>query len=486
MPRNLPWLTGGADSDAAIRSRAQTTTGVGSRARRKLELDSDDAEDKKAHQTSPYKKKTKVEERRRSCMRTCPPANAGLLKCCISWANNVLFSNSAYAIYLSPSSAPSRRVGSPLPPLTTSQYLSFVRYMRPGYRHDDLYRMVEDEFYTVAQQFTSHLHFAEYKRLKHETKQKSFDTIRAMRRPVDGKTPVSAETKRKNQMKDQARKTGKGVREMTGKARDDNDDDTEAEEVEEGQEPWVGTSLQGLMVGERKKPTALVGLEGVKSDTKASKGFGTPKKDKSAKSLFLSPGDSAGPSRQRRKDVQRQEENDDDDDDDSDDLGASTTAAAIPRLPPSRPAPPSATPTRTNKVRPHPSLSPSSHRTPEEAAQRIKEIFSPSKKLSLTKIPTHHHNAAASRSSTLASSKASSSSNFPSRHGGRPLSVFLDDDDNDDDLDVLSSIQKAPRGKERAPMGEDISFTSPLVAKMKDKGKGKGKAKWDDIPLFLG
>ncbi|RSM01437.1 hypothetical protein CEP52_008570 [Fusarium oligoseptatum] len=40
------------------------------------------------------------------------------------------------------------------------------RFMRPGPQHDDRYRMVEDEFVNMAHQFTTHLHRAEYNRLK--------------------------------------------------------------------------------------------------------------------------------------------------------------------------------------------------------------------------------------------------------------------------------------------------------------------------------
>ena len=152
--------------------------------------------------------------------------------------------------------------------------------MRPGYAADDRYRMVEDEFYTIAQKYTSHLHHAEYRRLVKESKNKPFDGVLAIKRPVDGKTLMSYEIKKKKEAKEQALRAGKAVKGLTEAGATDN-------EVEAGDELWMGTNLQGLMTGERTKSRALVGLEGVRSKTKAANGFGSPKKDKNMRSLFL-------------------------------------------------------------------------------------------------------------------------------------------------------------------------------------------------------
>ena len=58
--------------------------------------------------------------------------------------------------------------------------------MRPGLEHDDRYRMVEDEFLNMAHQFTTHLHRAEYNRLKSLAKHQNADTIREIERPIVG------------------------------------------------------------------------------------------------------------------------------------------------------------------------------------------------------------------------------------------------------------------------------------------------------------
>lgn len=51
---------------------------------------------------------------------------------------------------------------------------------------DDRYRMVEDEFLCTAQRFTTHLHRAEYDRLKARARSNHALTIRDMERPVVG------------------------------------------------------------------------------------------------------------------------------------------------------------------------------------------------------------------------------------------------------------------------------------------------------------
>lgn len=55
--------------------------------------------------------------------------------------------------------------------------------MVQGFDNDDRWRMVEDEFYSVASRFTAHLHAAQYRRLKDEAKKRD-PTIQATPRPV--------------------------------------------------------------------------------------------------------------------------------------------------------------------------------------------------------------------------------------------------------------------------------------------------------------
>lgn len=55
--------------------------------------------------------------------------------------------------------------------------------MVEGFDNDDRWRMVEDEFYSVAARFTAHLHAAQYRRLKDEAKKQN-PTIHTLARPV--------------------------------------------------------------------------------------------------------------------------------------------------------------------------------------------------------------------------------------------------------------------------------------------------------------
>jgi hypothetical protein len=58
-----------------------------------------------------------------------------------------------------------------------------TRYMAPT---DDLWQMVEDEFYQTAQKFTAHLHRAEYQRQKRLAASQNAAAISAIERPTVG------------------------------------------------------------------------------------------------------------------------------------------------------------------------------------------------------------------------------------------------------------------------------------------------------------
>lgn len=55
--------------------------------------------------------------------------------------------------------------------------------MVEGFDNDDRWRMVEDEFYSVAARFTAHLHAAQYRRLKDEAKKQN-PAVQTLARPV--------------------------------------------------------------------------------------------------------------------------------------------------------------------------------------------------------------------------------------------------------------------------------------------------------------
>ena len=152
--------------------------------------------------------------------------------------------------------------------------------MKEGYDGDDTYIMVEDEFRSVAQTFTQHLHHAEYQRLKKKAKNAAPPTF-----PPTG--TMRAETRKKTE-----------ARALRVRQKDALGDFTNgvtlsaAEDEEQEDDPWLGTSLAGLMTDRNNsKRMALVGLEKVQSSTRAAKGFGrgtgdTPADRKEKMSVF--------------------------------------------------------------------------------------------------------------------------------------------------------------------------------------------------------
>ncbi|KAM0563492.1 hypothetical protein ACHAPJ_001213 [Fusarium lateritium] len=133
------------------------------------------------------------------------------------------------------------------------------RFMRPGLEHDDRYRMVEDEFLNMAHQFTTHLHRAEYNRLKSLAKHQNADTIREIERPI-----VGAPTLLARQRQERARRIVK-QRNLLGS--DTNEKDT----------PSVGSSLQGLMESPRKEHKWISAGLADAAKTRASAGFDSQK-----------------------------------------------------------------------------------------------------------------------------------------------------------------------------------------------------------------
>ncbi|KAM0431881.1 hypothetical protein ACHAPT_005134, partial [Fusarium lateritium] len=131
-------------------------------------------------------------------------------------------------------------------------------FMRPGPQRDDRYRMVEDEFLNMAHQFTTHLHRAEYNRLKSLAKTQNAATIREIERPVIGAPTLLARRRQES-----ARRAGK----QRGFLRDDEKDET----------PFVGRSLKGLMESPRKEHKWISGGMAGTAATRAAAGFDSQK-----------------------------------------------------------------------------------------------------------------------------------------------------------------------------------------------------------------
>ncbi|KAL8916793.1 MAG: hypothetical protein Q9172_006116 [Xanthocarpia lactea] len=173
-------------------------------------------------------------------------------------------------------------------PLRHLLHLLPLQYMREGLNHDDIYIMVEDEFLSTAQLFTSHLHHAEYVRLKNAAKARNTSlhpTTNPLARPTDSITTMRAETKKKKEAEARMGKNKAALDKMKSDARSkiavDSDEDNNTigseEEYEADTAPWKGTSLQGLMAPTpRKNLTSLSGLQGIQSSTRAAKGYSKP------------------------------------------------------------------------------------------------------------------------------------------------------------------------------------------------------------------
>ncbi|KAK0119715.1 hypothetical protein ONS95_011150 [Cadophora gregata] len=156
--------------------------------------------------------------------------------------------------------------------------------MQEGKDNDDRYRMVEDEFIEVAQQFTVHLHAAEYKRQQKAVKSQNADTINSISRPVTGKMPD--QTKRKLEAATLAKKQRAMIEKLTGKKENGAESESDAEEL-----PYIGTTLHGLMDSPRKKAASLAKL-GSTATTRAAAGFKKPaiqSNSNQCKSLIDSP-----------------------------------------------------------------------------------------------------------------------------------------------------------------------------------------------------
>ncbi|OKO96920.1 hypothetical protein PENSUB_10474 [Penicillium subrubescens] len=152
----------------------------------------------------------------------------------------------------------------PRKPPTSPEKRDFFRFLIEGLDHDDAWIMVEDEFYTIAQSFAQHLHYAEYIRRKKEAKAQSMEALNEIQRPTDGRTKLPKEAERRKEAEALAARQKAGLAhlgEPEADKDDSNDDDT-----------WAGTHLHGLMTSPRKS-RLLMGAHAMKSSTRAAAGF---------------------------------------------------------------------------------------------------------------------------------------------------------------------------------------------------------------------
>ncbi|KAL5003250.1 hypothetical protein BDV10DRAFT_68408 [Aspergillus recurvatus] len=211
---------------------------------------------------------------------------------------------------------------SPSPPSSPIHRCPSEEFLREGLDKDDIYIMVEDEFYTVAQTFTRHLHYAEYLRRKKEAKLHNADTIADIARPTNGVAAMNAELKKYAADELKARQKD-GLDAVLGKQPtrgEDAGDDLEAEAS------WAGTPLQNFMISPRRV-RSLAGLQKLRPSTRAAAGFSQSSGLGSDPGVGEGPGDD-GLGKDRKGSAIIDETTDDDDDLDA---GVSQTNPTIAR-----------------------------------------------------------------------------------------------------------------------------------------------------------
>ncbi|KAI1261088.1 hypothetical protein F5Y18DRAFT_215132 [Xylariaceae sp. FL1019] len=162
-----------------------------------------------------------------------------------------------------------RRAASSSPPPPPGPLME--SFMIDGLDEDDRYRMVEDEFLATAQLYTSHLHAAEYKRLKTAARAQNAQTIRAISRPVIGeRTDIVRMKQERKELQKQQQIAVRRVRsneKLTSKSVAEGADDS-SDSVED-------RNLHGLLEAPRKRntPTRLDGLIAINPSTRAAAGY---------------------------------------------------------------------------------------------------------------------------------------------------------------------------------------------------------------------
>jgi hypothetical protein len=153
--------------------------------------------------------------------------------------------------------------------------------MDEGMENDDKYRMVEDEFLTIAQKWTVHLHAAEYKRQEKMVKARNAEAINSISRPVTDRMPDQTRRRVEGVARSQIQRSAiEGLLEKKAAA-----DDTDSDE--DGL-PYVGTTLHGLMDSPRRKAASLSKVGSTKATTRAAAGFAAQSKITSSQRITSS------------------------------------------------------------------------------------------------------------------------------------------------------------------------------------------------------
>lgn len=145
-----------------------------------------------------------------------------------------------------------------------------VEVMKPGFAADDIYMMVEDEFYSTALLYTGHIHHAEYQRLRKLHRSRGQETLAGLGRGTDGKTEQSKALRMKMESLELAKKQKQTVRKLRGEAGEGSGAEGSEAEDEYMQDPH----LSGLMRESQMAPVQdLKGLVNTKANTRAAAGY---------------------------------------------------------------------------------------------------------------------------------------------------------------------------------------------------------------------
>nr|POF16289.1 hypothetical protein CFP56_23807 [Quercus suber] len=138
-----------------------------------------------------------------------------------------------------------------------------VEFMQEGFDADDIWMMVEDEFYATAQKFTRHIHRAEYDRLRRLARSRGDRILQALERGTDGRTKQSTELKRKLEAEKRGRKIQGEIKKAVGEESEGEDEDAY----------MLDAHLAGLMTGSQAVERDLTGIVKARSNTRAAAGY---------------------------------------------------------------------------------------------------------------------------------------------------------------------------------------------------------------------
>jgi hypothetical protein len=147
--------------------------------------------------------------------------------------------------------------------------------MIPGPDNDDGWVMVEDEFLSTAKLFTEHLHQQQYIQLKELARQQNASRIsREILRPVDGKTAMSEEVKKREEAEKRTEVQQEALEELGLHVRDPNEeDDDDIDDVPFLRDPH----LRRLVSAPPKPVQQLNRALKPKATTRAAAGFKRPR-----------------------------------------------------------------------------------------------------------------------------------------------------------------------------------------------------------------